>query len=242
MSRLMLLRSEYFSFFNSRPIVFGDARRLHGVCLSTPSGGSEADAVGSSGAESVLTVAAVLEAGLSEAAAVSEADAVGSSRAESVLAVAAVLEAGLSEAAAAVSEADAVESSGVESVLASAAVLDPDSRSFGDSIFASDRRLLRTSFRLPSGSPPVCCSISEVRSASSVGSFFFRRRSSTSFSPDSLARVSFQSRLEFSATSLHRFGIEACDPGHFSYAPPTEDRRNHRRYPPTMFLIQLIAN
>jgi len=153
-----------------------------------------------------------------------------------VLAVAAVFEAGLSEAAA-VSEADAVESNGAESVLTGAAVSDLDSRSFGGSIFASDRRLLRVSFRLPSGSPPVCCSISEVRSASSVESFFFRRWPPTSFSPDSLPRTSFQSRLEFPATSLHGFGIEARDPGHFSYSPPTEDRRNHRRYLPTMFQV-----
>jgi hypothetical protein len=85
-------------------------------------------------------------------------------------------------------------------------------------------------------------SISNVRSASSVGSFFFRRWSPTSFSPDSVARTAFQSFLQFSAARLHGFGIEAGDPGHFPHASPTEDRRNHGRNPSTMFLIQLIAN
>ena len=211
MSLLMLLRSEYFNFFNSRPMVFGDARRLHGVCLSMSSDGSREDSVEAS-------------------------------RAIPASALAAVFEAGFGGAKSAVPKVGAVGSSDVESVLDSAAGDDCDSRSLQGSILASDRRLLRVSFRLPSGSPPVCGSISEVRSASSVGSFFFCRWSSASFSSDSLARASFQSRLEFSATRLHRFGIESRDPGYFSYASPTENRRNHRRYPPTMFLIQLIAN
>jgi hypothetical protein len=85
-------------------------------------------------------------------------------------------------------------------------------------------------------------SISNVRSASSVGSFFFRRWSPTSLSPDSVARTSFQSLLQFSTAGLHGLGIEAGDSGHFSHASPTEDRRNHGRDPSTMFLIQLIAN
>jgi hypothetical protein len=236
----------------SEPNVLGSRRRESllaatavfdaGLC-EPESAVSEPDALGSRRRESLLAATAVFDVGLCEPeSAVSEPDALGSRRRESLLAATAVFDAGLCELESAVSEPDAAGSTGGAPAIAGAAKFDPDSLSFGGSILASDRRLLRISFRLPCGSPPVCCSISEVRSVSSVRSFFFRWWSPPAFPPDSLGRTSFQSPLEFSAASLHGFGVEACNPGHFSHAPPAEDRRKHCRYPPTMFLIQLIAN
>jgi hypothetical protein len=92
----MLLRNEYFNFFNSRPIVFGDARRLHGGGWSTPSDGSGPGSSAARGTEAVVAAAAVFEADWTGAeSAVSELGVVGSSGVASALAGAAVPEPGV---------------------------------------------------------------------------------------------------------------------------------------------------